>query len=254
MTLDWKSFGLRFHDEILAFSFSDWIRCNTLAFMFQKCVTALEKTWHTEHFFCAQCGQQFGEDGFHERDGKPYCRADYFDMFAPKCGGCNKPIMENYISALNTQWHPDCFVCKVSITISPLTGPSKQQQLRFVYSYAPTPGQVYTVYEFINTVSELLDYLSLTDDFNHTGMPNSRQRQILLCDGGEAGMPKMRRSRRGWIRMRMFLPPKWMPSPNFFYSYARHQWRGNECKHTHTDAIRVQHTYTHYTLSPSLGT
>lgn len=88
----------------------------TVPFVFQKCVTALEKTWHTEHFFCAQCGQQFGEDGFHERDGKPYCRADYFDMFAPKCGGCNKPIMENYISALNTQWHPDCFVCKVSIT------------------------------------------------------------------------------------------------------------------------------------------
>lgn len=85
---------------------------------FQKCVTALEKTWHTEHFFCAQCGQQFGEEGFHERDGKPYCRADYFDMFAPKCGGCNKPIMENYISALNTQWHPDCFVCKVSICLN----------------------------------------------------------------------------------------------------------------------------------------
>lgn len=78
-------------------------------------MTALEKTWHTEHFFCAQCGQQFGEDGFHERDGKPYCRTDYFDMFAPKCGGCSKPIMENYISALNTQWHPDCFVCKVSM-------------------------------------------------------------------------------------------------------------------------------------------
>ncbi|XP_077293254.1 leupaxin-like isoform X3 [Arctopsyche grandis] len=77
-----------------------------------KCVTALEKTWHMEHFFCAQCGQQFGEEGFHERDGKPYCRNDYFDMFAPKCGGCNRPIMENYISALNGQWHPDCFVCR----------------------------------------------------------------------------------------------------------------------------------------------
>ncbi|CAG2055069.1 unnamed protein product [Timema podura] len=77
-----------------------------------KCVTALEKTWHTEHFFCAQCGKQFGEDGFHERDGKPYCRDDYFDMFAPKCGGCNRPIMENYISALNSQWHADCFVCR----------------------------------------------------------------------------------------------------------------------------------------------
>lgn len=22
--------------------------------------------------------------------------------------------MENYISALNSQWHPDCFVCRVS--------------------------------------------------------------------------------------------------------------------------------------------
>ncbi|XP_055304567.1 leupaxin isoform X2 [Sitodiplosis mosellana] len=77
-----------------------------------KCVTALDKTWHTEHFFCAQCGQQFGEDGFHERDGKAYCRNDYFDMFAPKCSGCNRAIMENYISALNAQWHAECFVCR----------------------------------------------------------------------------------------------------------------------------------------------
>ncbi|XP_076253212.1 paxillin isoform X1 [Rhynchophorus ferrugineus] len=77
-----------------------------------KCVTALEKTWHMDHFFCAQCGKQFGEEGFHEREGKPYCRDDYFDMFAPKCGACNRAIMENYISALNSQWHPDCFVCR----------------------------------------------------------------------------------------------------------------------------------------------
>lgn len=80
----------------------------------QKCVTALEKTWHTEHFFCAQCGKQFGEEGFHEREGRPYCRDDYFDMFAPKCGGCSRPIMENYVSALSTQWHSSCFVCRVS--------------------------------------------------------------------------------------------------------------------------------------------
>ncbi|VVC41957.1 Hypothetical protein CINCED_3A007962 [Cinara cedri] len=77
-----------------------------------KCVTALEKTWHTEHFFCAQCGKQFGEEGFHERDGRPYCRDDYFDMFAPKCGGCSRPIMENYVSALSAQWHSSCFVCR----------------------------------------------------------------------------------------------------------------------------------------------
>lgn len=52
--------------------------------------------------------------GFHEKDGKAYCRKDYFDMFAPKCGGCARAILENYISALNSLWHPECFVCRVS--------------------------------------------------------------------------------------------------------------------------------------------
>lgn len=55
--------------------------------------------------------------GFHERDGKAYCRKDYFDMFAPKCGGCTHAILENYISALNTLWHPECFVCRVRISL-----------------------------------------------------------------------------------------------------------------------------------------
>ena len=41
-------------------------------------------------------------------------RDDYFDMFAPKCGGCGRAIMDNYISALNRQWHPECFICQVS--------------------------------------------------------------------------------------------------------------------------------------------
>lgn len=76
-----------------------------------KCVTALNNTWHPEHFFCAQCGRPFGDDGFHERDGKAFCRADYFEMFAPKCGGCARAIVDNYISALNRHWHPECFAC-----------------------------------------------------------------------------------------------------------------------------------------------
>nr|XP_014332398.1 PREDICTED: paxillin [Bos mutus] len=78
-----------------------------------KVVTALDRTWHPEHFFCAQCGAFFGPEGFHEKDGKAYCRKDYFDMFAPKCGGCARAILENYISALNTLWHPECFVCRI---------------------------------------------------------------------------------------------------------------------------------------------
>lgn len=53
--------------------------------------------------------------GFHEKDGKAYCRKDYFDLFAPKCGGCARAILENYISALNSLWHPECFVCRVCV-------------------------------------------------------------------------------------------------------------------------------------------
>lgn len=77
-----------------------------------KCVTALGNTWHPEHFFCANCGQPFGEDGFHEMNGKAYCREDYLENFAPRCGGCGRPILDNYISALNRHWHPECFVCR----------------------------------------------------------------------------------------------------------------------------------------------
>uniref|UniRef100_A0A1A7WG88 Paxillin n=2 Tax=Iconisemion striatum TaxID=60296 RepID=A0A1A7WG88_9TELE len=81
-----------------------------------KVVTALDRTWHPEHFFCAQCGSFFGPEGFHEKDGKAFCRKDYFDMFAPKCGGCARAILENYISALNCLWHPECFVCRECFT------------------------------------------------------------------------------------------------------------------------------------------
>uniref|UniRef100_A0A3Q2Q2U9 Paxillin n=1 Tax=Fundulus heteroclitus TaxID=8078 RepID=A0A3Q2Q2U9_FUNHE len=81
-----------------------------------KVVTALDRTWHPEHFFCAQCGSFFGPEGFHEKDGKAYCRKDYFDMFAPKCGGCARAILENYISALDCLWHPECFVCRECFT------------------------------------------------------------------------------------------------------------------------------------------
>lgn len=76
-----------------------------------QCVTALNNTWHPEHFFCAKCSCYFGDEGFHEHDGKPYCRADFYNLFAPHCASCNKPILSNYISALNAQWHPECFVC-----------------------------------------------------------------------------------------------------------------------------------------------
>uniref|UniRef100_A0A8C3PJ35 Leupaxin n=1 Tax=Calidris pygmaea TaxID=425635 RepID=A0A8C3PJ35_9CHAR len=77
----------------------------------EKVLTALDQTWHPEHFFCAHCGKVFGDDGFHERSGKPYCRQDFLAMFAPKCQGCEHPVTDDYLSALQGVWHPECFVC-----------------------------------------------------------------------------------------------------------------------------------------------
>uniref|UniRef100_A0A8C2U3V3 Leupaxin n=1 Tax=Coturnix japonica TaxID=93934 RepID=A0A8C2U3V3_COTJA len=49
--------------------------------------------------------------GFHERGGKPYCFQDFVVLFAPKCQGCERPLTDNYLSALQGVWHPECFVC-----------------------------------------------------------------------------------------------------------------------------------------------
>ncbi|XP_053121669.1 transforming growth factor beta-1-induced transcript 1 protein isoform X1 [Hemicordylus capensis] len=81
-----------------------------------KMVTALDKNWHPEHFCCVKCGRPFGEEGFHEKDGKQYCRQDFYELFSTRCQGCNQAILENYISALNALWHPECFVCRECYT------------------------------------------------------------------------------------------------------------------------------------------
>ncbi|TDH08469.1 hypothetical protein EPR50_G00098120 [Perca flavescens] len=77
----------------------------------QNILTALDQTWHPDHFFCTHCGDLFGPDGFLEKDGKPYCRKDFYLLFAPKCSGCGESVRENYLTAANGTWHPECFVC-----------------------------------------------------------------------------------------------------------------------------------------------
>ncbi|XP_068004561.1 leupaxin isoform X2 [Melanerpes formicivorus] len=77
----------------------------------EKVLTALGQTWHPEHFFCAHCGKVFGDEGFHEQNKKPYCQQDFLALFAPRCQGCERPVTDNYLSALQGAWHPECFVC-----------------------------------------------------------------------------------------------------------------------------------------------
>uniref|UniRef100_A0A3B4AM59 LIM zinc-binding domain-containing protein n=1 Tax=Periophthalmus magnuspinnatus TaxID=409849 RepID=A0A3B4AM59_9GOBI len=77
-----------------------------------KMVTALDKNWHPECFCCVKCTRAFGEEGFHDREGQQYCQQCFLTLFASRCQGCSQPILENYISALNSLWHPQCFVCR----------------------------------------------------------------------------------------------------------------------------------------------
>ncbi|CAL8307887.1 unnamed protein product [Lota lota] len=77
----------------------------------EKILTALDQSWHPEHFFCTHCGNLFGSEGFLEKDGKAYCSRDFYLLFAPKCSGCSEPVKENYLTAANGTWHPECFVC-----------------------------------------------------------------------------------------------------------------------------------------------
>ncbi|XP_068447548.1 leupaxin [Clinocottus analis] len=77
----------------------------------QNILTALNQNWHPDHFFCTHCGGLFGPDGFLEKDGKPYCCKDFYHLFAPKCSGCGQSVRENYLTAANGTWHPECFVC-----------------------------------------------------------------------------------------------------------------------------------------------
>ncbi|XP_076582856.1 leupaxin [Chaetodon auriga] len=77
----------------------------------QNILTALDQTWHPEHFFCTHCGGLFGPEGFLEKDGRPYCYKDFYNLFAPKCSGCGEAVRENYLTAANGTWHPECFVC-----------------------------------------------------------------------------------------------------------------------------------------------
>jgi hypothetical protein len=77
-----------------------------------KCINALDKNWHPDHFFCSQCGRHFPAGaGFLERDGKAYCEEDYYNMFAPKCASCDQPITDEVVTALGKSFHSTCFVC-----------------------------------------------------------------------------------------------------------------------------------------------
>lgn len=76
---------------------------------------ALGEHWHYGHFFCAECGDPFEQGVSHvEVDGYAWCvscSAKRTERRAPKCRGCRKGVVGEYVEALGGEWHENCFTC-----------------------------------------------------------------------------------------------------------------------------------------------
>ncbi|KII84296.1 hypothetical protein PLICRDRAFT_46157 [Plicaturopsis crispa FD-325 SS-3] len=97
-----------------------------------------KRTYHEQHFFCAECGDPFlapsspskvngkenltvsGDGSFADDDvgftvyrGHPYCEACHVRLRMPKCKRCQKSIREGdrAVEALGGKWCWACFVC-----------------------------------------------------------------------------------------------------------------------------------------------
>ncbi|KAK1451585.1 LIM domain-containing protein [Colletotrichum melonis] len=78
-------------------------------------VVALGEHWHYGHFFCAECGDPFEKGMTHiEKDGYAWCvncQTKRTERRAPKCKKCKTAVIGQYIRALGSEWHDECFRC-----------------------------------------------------------------------------------------------------------------------------------------------
>ncbi len=75
--------------------------------------------WHPSHFVCHFCSNTIGTQIFYEKDGRPYCEADYLNLFSPKCANCCGPILNRMLTALNKTFHPGTHILSPMINFRP---------------------------------------------------------------------------------------------------------------------------------------
>ncbi|KAL7646817.1 UNVERIFIED_CONTAM: hypothetical protein RMT77_002073 [Armadillidium vulgare] len=77
-------------------------------------VTVLERTWHAECVRCSDCGCSLTDKCF-SREGKLFCRQDFFRRFGTKCSGCLQGISPQDLvrKARDRVFHLKCFTCCV---------------------------------------------------------------------------------------------------------------------------------------------
>lgn len=98
----------------------------------ERTIKALGKTWHENCFRCdGPCRQSLVGSSFYEQEGKAYCKNDFEELFAARCAGCTKPIIDSAIVALGGKWHRCCFKCNVSEIYFPLLPPLNKNWSKF---------------------------------------------------------------------------------------------------------------------------
>uniref|UniRef100_A0A1A8M8F2 LIM domain kinase 1 n=1 Tax=Nothobranchius pienaari TaxID=704102 RepID=A0A1A8M8F2_9TELE len=63
------------------------------------------------HILCCECSTSLSH-WYYEKDGRLYCKTDYWAKFGELCHGCNDPITTGLIMVAGEQkYHPECFSC-----------------------------------------------------------------------------------------------------------------------------------------------
>eukprot|EP00002_Diphylleia_rotans_P039009 TRINITY_DN8953_c0_g1_i1.p1 TRINITY_DN8953_c0_g1~~TRINITY_DN8953_c0_g1_i1.p1 ORF type:complete len:452 (-),score=90.87 TRINITY_DN8953_c0_g1_i1:150-1505(-) len=83
-----------------------------------RCITALGKKYHPEHFSCNECKMSLAGKGYFNHEGSPICRDCKVKLEKiasgeeiPKCGRCGYPIYGEYIILGGKKIHPEHFAC-----------------------------------------------------------------------------------------------------------------------------------------------
>ncbi|BFZ04362.1 hypothetical protein BsWGS_07400 [Bradybaena similaris] len=77
-------------------------------------LNVMDGAWHAACVKCCECEHPLTDKCFH-RQGKLYCRADFFRLYGTKCAGCSQGISPNDLvrKARSKVFHLKCFTCVV---------------------------------------------------------------------------------------------------------------------------------------------
>ncbi|XP_077015215.1 LIM/homeobox protein Lhx5 [Tamandua tetradactyla] len=77
-------------------------------------LNVLDRAWHVKCVQCCECKTNLSEKCF-SREGKLYCKNDFFRRFGTKCAGCAQGISPSDLvrKARGKVFHLNCFTCMV---------------------------------------------------------------------------------------------------------------------------------------------